>query len=470
MKMKCFSKFVALSIIFLFAACKKEEIAPANQKDAFVKYYGHIRDQMASDVKQTADGGYLLLGSSNSFSAGAQYDYYLIKTDSLGNEEWSKTFGDRGDDFDEQGVSIVILQNEEGYLIAGNRTKMVDVNGQLRSEETNIVLYQLDMDGVVVWEKLLRPNSINSDKNDWVKDIRQIPGGGFILIGETTDVNITKNEYTLYSTYDKQDILVLKLNSTGDILWQSIRGFVGTDYGAAVECVNGDFLIFGSANIRTGGTPNSPVFSKEILVAKLKGTTGNEVIYNNYSVPDLAVTTVNTCYDTINGWITIAAHIDKTATGTNPLEGNLLILQVNEAAVEVQRKIIGDGLPNISQNLEAGAIALIAPQTVGELPSFIVTATHFSNGGNFGSEVVLMKLDPDFISVWSEPRLFGYPGIGTNWLSGNAAKKVFPVEELVPGTSRKELKGYAFTATFNTGTNNMIGLVKTNTEGLMNPQ
>lgn len=468
--MKNLSTLYIFLLLLLFNACKKEEIAPTNQKDAFVKYYGHIRDQIASDVKQTADGGYLLLGSSNSYSSAAQYDYYLIKTDSLGNEEWSKTFGDRGDDFDEQGVSIVILQNEEGYLIAGNRTKMVDVNGQLRSEETNIVLYQLDLDGVVIWEKLLRPNAVNSDKNDWVKNIKQTPDGGFILIGETSEVNVTKNEYTLYAAYDKQDILVLKLTNTGTIVWQAVRGFVGTDYGASVENVNGDYLIFGSANIRTGGTPNSPIFSKQILVAKLKGTTGNEVIYNNYNIPDLAVTAVSTCYDTINGWITLAAHIDKTATGTNPLEGNLLLLQVNEAAVEVQRKILGDGLPNISHNLQAADIALIAPQTVGELPSFIVSATHFSSDANFGSEAVLMKLGPDLTSSWTEPRLFGYPGISTNWLSGNAAKKVLTVEELVPGTSRKELKGYAFTATFNMGTNNMIGLVKTNTDGLMNPQ
>lgn len=460
-----------LAILSIFAACKKDKIAPPNQKDAFVKYYGHIRDQKASDVKPTADGGYLLLGASNSFSASAENDFLLIKADSLGNEEWSKSFGDGEGGFDEEGIAIVVLAAEEGYLIAGNRTKMVLVNGQPRPESTNIVLYKLDLDGNIVWEKVLRPNLTGQTKNEFVRDIKQNPDGSFILIGETSKVNTTKNEYTLYSAFDKQDILVLKLNSEGSQIWESVRGFVGIDYGSSVEFVNGDFIIIGTADVRVGVSPTGPIFLKQVILAKLNGINGNETNVVYFGENNQFLTAAYSCYDSINGVITVVSHVDDIPTVIDPKEGDFFICQVTEGLAAINTKYYGKtsgGISGISQNLSAGAIALVPAQVQGDRPSFIITGTH--GVGNGGSECVLLKLNPDLSVAWNgNARFFGRPGENGNWLPGNDAKRVFPVEELVPGTSRKELKGYAFTGTFNLGTNNMIGLVKTNIEGTMTP-
>jgi len=471
--MKQLSLFCGIAIIALLTACKKEQIAPTNQKDAFVKYYGHVRDQKASDIKPTSDGGYLLLGASNSFSATSDDDFYLVKTDSLGSEEWSKSFGDGEGGFDEEGVSIVVLANDEGYLIAGNRTKMVLVGGQSRPDETNIILYKLDLAGGTVWEKVLRPNFTGALKTDWVKDVKQTPDGGFVLIGETSRVNTTKNEYTLYSNYDKQDILVLKMDINGNTQWESIRGFVGFDYGVSVELIDGDYFIVGTSDIRIGGNPSAPVFQKKILFARLKGTTGNEISYQNYpNETDRFVTAAYSCYDSISFQTVIVAHVEDLPSVADPREGDLMILQVpdnnlNGETITYLGKTSG-GISGIDQNIKAGSISLVPPQVQGDGFSYVITGTH--GVGNGGSECMLLKINPDFSVAWGgSARFFGRPGQSGNWLPGNEAKRVFPVEELVAGTSRKELKGYAFTGTFNLGTNNMIGLIKTNIEGTMTP-
>ena len=80
-------------------------------------------------IHPTADNGYIFTGSKNG-------DVYLLKTDNLGNEEWSKTFGNSSG-FD-LGRSVR-QTNDNGYIIAGYTETMGDTieneDGELAMEQ-----------------------------------------------------------------------------------------------------------------------------------------------------------------------------------------------------------------------------------------------------------------------------------------------------------------------------------------------
>ena len=76
--------------------------------------FGGESSEFGSSVQKTDDGGYIVTGRTSSFGKGDS-DVYLIKTDGMGNQFWSKTFG--GKDY-EMGMSV---QNTDcdGYIVAG---------------------------------------------------------------------------------------------------------------------------------------------------------------------------------------------------------------------------------------------------------------------------------------------------------------------------------------------------------------
>ena len=78
--------------------------------------YGGTGDDEAQSIIQTDDGGYAVAGYTYSFGAG-NTDFWLIKTDALGNHLWNQTYGGTGHDTDTRSV---VQTSDGGYVIAGN--------------------------------------------------------------------------------------------------------------------------------------------------------------------------------------------------------------------------------------------------------------------------------------------------------------------------------------------------------------
>jgi len=90
------------------------------------KRFGGTNDDQLFTVEQTKDGGYILGGFSESGNDGDKtqpnwdttlypYDYWIVKTDSLGDKQWDKDFGGT----DRERFGSISQTSDEGYLIAG---------------------------------------------------------------------------------------------------------------------------------------------------------------------------------------------------------------------------------------------------------------------------------------------------------------------------------------------------------------
>jgi len=89
-------------------------VGSAVPTEEFNKTFGGSDSDVASSVIQTADGGYALGGSTESFGSGSR-DAWLIKTDENGDEEFNRTFG--GQDFER--ANSVAQTSDGGFVLAG---------------------------------------------------------------------------------------------------------------------------------------------------------------------------------------------------------------------------------------------------------------------------------------------------------------------------------------------------------------
>lgn len=140
--------------------------------------------ELSPDIYQTSDGGYITAGASNSQNGDVtgnhgSLDYWVVKLESNGNIQWQKSFGGTADDQ----AHSVRQTADGGYIVAGSTES---TNGQVTGNHGNndYWVIKLDASGSLEWQKTLGGSS-----NDIARSVRQTSDGGYIVAGSSSSSN-----------------------------------------------------------------------------------------------------------------------------------------------------------------------------------------------------------------------------------------------------------------------------------------
>lgn len=131
---------------------------------------GGVNDEGVSSIARTNDGGYIVSSSTNSFSIGGDYDYYLVKLDSSGNVLWTKTAGGNGDD----NANEIIGTLDGGFAIVGKTRSFYNV-----SFGNNADVLKFSAAGNLEWSTASGEIYLNAEGNSIV----QAPDSSFAVAG-----------------------------------------------------------------------------------------------------------------------------------------------------------------------------------------------------------------------------------------------------------------------------------------------
>jgi hypothetical protein len=196
----------------------------------------------------TIDGGFVIGGTTRSNDSDVsghhgETDFWIVKLDNQANIQWQKCYG--GSDFDD---AFDIKQTpDSGFIVAGpSSSNDGDVIGQHSCHgcDPDFWILKLDQTGNLEWQRCL-----GSIFKETPASVAVTSDGGFVVAG----YNSSSNSGDVSGCHGLFDYWVVKLDSTGTLLWQRCLGGTNNDAGKAVVCSNdGGVLVFGESNSNDG--------------------------------------------------------------------------------------------------------------------------------------------------------------------------------------------------------------------------
>jgi len=234
---------------------------------------GEYADQLRS-VIQTADGGYLLGGYSNSPESGNKTekcygtgDYFVVKLDRDGETEWQKSYGGSEDD-----QLYVVHQAYDGnYILAGNSNSGTSGNKNASNGKgTDFWVLKIDLRGEILWQE-----TFDIGQTDLLTSLVENGDHTFLLGGYSQPApQSSKGGMTLNAKKEEEginDYVAIKINEKGEQLWTASAGSNGEDIlRKAVETRDGSYLLAGTSKGAPSRDRKSGKGGNDFWVVKLR--------------------------------------------------------------------------------------------------------------------------------------------------------------------------------------------------------
>lgn len=266
---KIYYKFLILMILVGGAMTAQSQLTN------YQRIIGGSGDDKSYSMMQTKDGGYILTGYTSSFGTGGQ-DIYLTKTDGLGKVVWSKTYGTTGDE-----IGWKVKQTaDSGYVVVGtSSTKKgdgvffkTDLNGTLKwgkifnsdSAEDVYNIIESRVNGAFYVTGYIKTDSFGTDafltkysaKGDFLWQnkfggkmneegyslIEEI-SGNVAVVGVVVDDSVTIGG--INGNTGDEDIFIARFSADGSKKWIKNYGTLSNDQAWDIKYFKGEYIITG---------------------------------------------------------------------------------------------------------------------------------------------------------------------------------------------------------------------------------
>ncbi|WP_312351975.1 T9SS type A sorting domain-containing protein [Sphingobacterium multivorum] len=228
------------------------------------KSIGGSGADLLQSVRLTRDGGFILAGTSDSPKGEhkkdegfGKEDFWIIKLNAKGGEQWQRTIGGSGQEL----LQCVVPTSDGGYLLAGTSSSaksqkltagQPDPFGKSETGFGNLDYWavKLDSEGKIEWQK-----TFGGIYADHLRSAVQTRDGGYLLGGSS---NSPESGNKTEKSYGMSDYWVIRLDPKGEIEWQKVYGGDGDDQlQALLQTKDGNFLLAGSSSSATTGNKNA---------------------------------------------------------------------------------------------------------------------------------------------------------------------------------------------------------------------
>jgi hypothetical protein len=249
--MKTFYKNILILIflptIFVFQSFSQNPLV----KQWDYRFGGGSADYLFS-LQQTVDGGYIIGGYSNSNIGRDKtqntwsvlvFDYWIVKTDSLGNKQWDKDFGSTGQDY----LTCLKQTVDGGYILGGYSYLGISGNkSQAGYGDWDYWIIKIDSVGNKQWDK-----DFGGSNYDKLYSIEQTVDRGYIL-GGVSYSGISGNK--TQATWGGDDYWIVKTDSLGNKQWdRDFGGTFGDQLYSVKQTADGGYILGGCSESHISG-------------------------------------------------------------------------------------------------------------------------------------------------------------------------------------------------------------------------
>ncbi|MCD0472579.1 T9SS type A sorting domain-containing protein [Flavobacterium sp. JAS] len=335
---------------------------------------------LLQSIKGTKDGGFILAGTSssgNGFQKGEACkgitDFWVIKLDAAGEEQWQRTIGGNGQDE----LLCAFQTKDGGYILGGSSnsnpppisntkpegksttTTKADLFNKSEKSRGNMDYWvvKLSKEGSIEWQK-----TYGGEYADLLRSMEQTIDNGYILAGySNSPISGDKTD----NDTGAGDYWIIKINNLGEIQWQNTYGADGDDQPYVIhQTFDGGYIVGGNSSSTNALTPQGGIVANgtDFWILKLdnEGSVDWSKTYDFGNVDILTSLVENTDHTYLIGGYaksettqSLVGNLAKKAGVAKEKDGinDYIALKIDEKGEQLWNKTVGSSGEDILRKL-----------------------------------------------------------------------------------------------------------------------